>query len=249
MRCRSSGGKPTKPISTDSMPMLRSTNLPAMTSPTRALMISPLPENVAIGFGALPNVPMYLYVERRRLRLGRRRRRRHDHRRRLADVADAVAIQSVWSGFALSGQLSRKSGTPSLSLSGGGGGGGGAVEGEAARGTRTDCARSCSCRSARRAIRGESARLPRSAWPGFSAVFAGGGGRRVLRPHASPAPRTCRSRRRRGSRWPRLSRFSSSSSPSQLLIRGVRAVLRRCGVAEQSLQDEVQGQVPDRRWS
>src|ERR1700737_2945933 len=59
--CRLSGGKPMNPISTDSMPMLRSTNLPAMTSLTRALMISPLPANVAIGFVVLPNVPMYLY--------------------------------------------------------------------------------------------------------------------------------------------------------------------------------------------
>src|ERR1051325_5820442 len=61
MRRVSSGGKPTKLISTDSMPMLRSTKRFWITSPTRALMISSFPENVAIGFCAEPNVPMYLY--------------------------------------------------------------------------------------------------------------------------------------------------------------------------------------------
>src|SRR5437763_388891 len=44
------------------MPMLRRMNLPSNVSPTRTLMISPLPENVAMGLLAGPNVPMYLYV-------------------------------------------------------------------------------------------------------------------------------------------------------------------------------------------
>lgn len=59
IRLSSSAGNPTNPICTDSMPILRRMNLPSMTVPTRALMISPSRENVAIGFDALPNVPMY----------------------------------------------------------------------------------------------------------------------------------------------------------------------------------------------
>src|SRR5204863_9100176 len=56
------GGNPTKPMSTDSIPMLFRMNFPSIVSPTRTLMISPFPEKVAIGLAALPNVPMYLYV-------------------------------------------------------------------------------------------------------------------------------------------------------------------------------------------
>ena len=54
------GGKPTKPISTDSIPMLRRMNFPSIVSPAWTLTISPFPVNVAIGLFAPPNVPMYL---------------------------------------------------------------------------------------------------------------------------------------------------------------------------------------------
>src|SRR5436305_11790050 len=116
------GGKPTKPMSTDSIPMFLRMNLPSIVSPRRTLMISPFPENVAIGFAALPNVPMYLYVNGGGTGSGG-----GWYFFVMGPCWQAsptpFSSMSAWSGLATSGQLSRKSGTPSLSRSGGGGGG------------------------------------------------------------------------------------------------------------------------------
>src|SRR6185369_2439469 len=109
-------------MSTDSIPMFLRMNLPSMVSPTRTLMISPFPENVAIGFAALPNVPMYLYVNGGGTGSGGGWIFRVIGPCWQASPTPFSSM-SAWSGFATSGQLSRKSGMPSLSRSGGGGGG------------------------------------------------------------------------------------------------------------------------------
>src|SRR4051794_9639686 len=109
------------------MPILRSTNLPSIVSPTRTLTISPLPLNVAIGLLAGPKVPMYFIVNCGGTGAGGGGGWRFMSSIHAASQASPMPLLllSFWSGLYVVGQLSRKSGTPSLSLSGGLNGGGG----------------------------------------------------------------------------------------------------------------------------
>src|SRR5437764_532082 len=110
------------------MPMLRRMNLPSNVSPTRTLMISPLPENVAMGLLAGPNVPMYLYVNGGGVGGGGGGGGGGMGRGFWQSSPTPLWSTSTWLGLGTSGQLSWKSGMPSLSRSGGGlgaGGGGG----------------------------------------------------------------------------------------------------------------------------